>query len=686
MIELIDIRKEPNGNHVRLGCSCGKPALFVHDFRDDQLLFCKACGALASHRRLALSLDLSPDTPVFWDNVRISDDCPMINVSVPVILDICQTNSDEVHPYAGRVTKLSPDHCLVRLASEMEGGSSLIGRKVALKSEEAPLNHGIQGCIKEEIRPNTGDPIAYYNIALGTLSLIAKSTIEDYYEHACGLSSHARVMLYANDREAERLTRCLGEVLPKAEIHRVDSDAAARRLFEQQAIDMALLPPHVSLMKIVTSVRKRTGGKPRVIGLLRDISSGATSQALMLGADEVLGYNCSLSEMWHVLQDNRKNSGQKAESDAPAEDLPAVGPGGTQRINQPNLSVLEHETIRMLCMASETHDANSSNHLMRMSAYSAAIATQLDWSSQRVSQLATASKLHDVGKIGVPDHVLKKTGTLSAEERAIMQQHARFGYHILQASNLATLRMGANIALRHHERWDGKGYPDGIGGESIPVEAQIVSVADVFDALTTARAYKPAWDNERAIEFIRSQSGQMFNPDVVEAFQRALPEIMRAQLRFIDDFRDVWTERRRHSRYALEPLPVAMEVVMPEQTFQPYALEGNLCNLSEGGAKLLVTNLNNDLYLQLTTARRWARLHTGEEFGARTEQIMCEIVWNDYYALPDPNACLLGLNFQKISPHMRETIRELVERVGQPINEATSPGMAAALGGAAATA
>ncbi|OPZ09907.1 MAG: Cyclic di-GMP phosphodiesterase response regulator RpfG [candidate division BRC1 bacterium ADurb.BinA292] len=188
---------------------------------------------------------------------------------------------------------------------------------------------------------------------------------------------------------------------------------------------------------------------------------------------------------------------------------------------------LEDDSIRLLILTSETHDQNISNHLKRISSYSAAIARELNWSDEAAARLATASKLHDLGKIGVPDQILKKTGALTEEERTTMQQHTRLGYHILENSASEIMRLGAVIALRHHERYDGTGYPDGLVGDAIPIEAQIVSIADVFDALTTARPYKPAWPTDKTVQYIVDQAGKMFNPQVVDAFLKAMPEIKR---------------------------------------------------------------------------------------------------------------------------------------------------------------
>jgi putative two-component system response regulator len=126
--------------------------------------------------------------------------------------------------------------------------------------------------------------------------------------------------------------------------------------------------------------------------------------------------------------------------------------------------------------------------------------------------------MHDTGKIGIPHKILKKPGPLDPEEWAIMKTHSQLGYDILSRGSSSTFEMAASIALSHHEKWDGSGYPHGLAGPSIPIEARMVAVADVFDALTMKRPYKLAWSMDRAIQFIRDGSGKHFDPALVEVF------------------------------------------------------------------------------------------------------------------------------------------------------------------------
>ncbi len=143
--------------------------------------------------------------------------------------------------------------------------------------------------------------------------------------------------------------------------------------------------------------------------------------------------------------------------------------------------------------------------------------------------------MHDIGKVGTPDHILLKPGRLTEDELVIMRQHPRIGHDILKGSSSPMIQMAAQIALTHHEKFDGSGYPDGTAGEAIPLVGRIVAVADVFDALTSPRPYKEAWDLDRAIDFIRDGRGAHFDPACVDAFLALMPEVLLIRERFKDE-------------------------------------------------------------------------------------------------------------------------------------------------------
>jgi PAS domain S-box-containing protein len=184
------------------------------------------------------------------------------------------------------------------------------------------------------------------------------------------------------------------------------------------------------------------------------------------------------------------------------------------------LELERHEDLKRLALVAEFRDDKTAQHTERVGIVSALIAQELGLPDSDVQIIREAAPLHDIGKIGVPDAILLNTSGFSEAEWAVMRQHAELGHRILSSAQAPVLSTGAEIALGHHEWWDGSGYPQGLAGEQIPLAARIVALADVFDALTHDRPYKPAWALEAALDEIASLSGRQFDPAVVEAFQR----------------------------------------------------------------------------------------------------------------------------------------------------------------------
>jgi putative two-component system response regulator len=182
------------------------------------------------------------------------------------------------------------------------------------------------------------------------------------------------------------------------------------------------------------------------------------------------------------------------------------------------LRASEEETIHRLALAAELRDEETGQHIARVGCSAGLLAGRLNFAPNQVKLLRLASQLHDIGKIGIPDDILHKTGPLSAAERTVMEQHPAIGHGILSESRSPLMQTAATIALSHHERWDGGGYPFGLAGEHIPLAGRIVAVADVFDALTTGRPYRPAFSAEEATARIRAGRGGHFDPRIVEVF------------------------------------------------------------------------------------------------------------------------------------------------------------------------
>ena len=185
------------------------------------------------------------------------------------------------------------------------------------------------------------------------------------------------------------------------------------------------------------------------------------------------------------------------------------------------------ETIYRLLTASLWHDEETGMHLRRTGLFSEVLARAAGWSAAEAENLRLAAPMHDVGKIAIPDTILRKPGRLFLEEFAVMKQHTIFGAEMLAGSDVPMLQMAHEIALNHHERWDGEGYPAGLAGQAIPESARIVSIVDVYDALIHDRVYRPAVPEDQALEIMRQGSGVRFDPLLLSLFFIHLPEISR---------------------------------------------------------------------------------------------------------------------------------------------------------------
>jgi response regulator RpfG family c-di-GMP phosphodiesterase len=194
----------------------------------------------------------------------------------------------------------------------------------------------------------------------------------------------------------------------------------------------------------------------------------------------------------------------------------------------------ERDTLYALARAAEYRDPETGAHILRMANFARLIGERLGLSSQEQDVLLQAAPLHDLGKIGMPDHILLKPGPLTDAERAIMQQHATIGWQILRSHASPILQAGAVIAHSHHEKYDGSGYPLGLSGADIPLHGRIVAVADVLDALTSARPYKPAWPAQRAREYLCDGRGAHFDPQCVDAMLQHWPEALEIMRRYSD--------------------------------------------------------------------------------------------------------------------------------------------------------
>lgn len=206
-------------------------------------------------------------------------------------------------------------------------------------------------------------------------------------------------------------------------------------------------------------------------------------------------------------------------------------------INQTIAKVLqqEQEIIFQLSKAVEYREMETGGHITRIAYYAQWIAKILGLSETEQYLILKTAPLHDVGKVGIPDRILRKTGNLNKEEYEIMKRHTTIGHRILHGSSSYLLQTAAEIALTHHERYNGAGYPQGLHGSKIPLYGRIVALADVFDALTTENGYKKAWHTEDAFEYIQNKSGKHFDPDCVRAFLAGKDQILAIKEKYGDE-------------------------------------------------------------------------------------------------------------------------------------------------------
>ena len=176
------------------------------------------------------------------------------------------------------------------------------------------------------------------------------------------------------------------------------------------------------------------------------------------------------------------------------------------------------EIALRLITASEHRDNETGQHVRRIGLFAAELGRLLGWSQEAIDTIQAAAPMHDIGKIGVPDAILQKPGALTEDEWVTMKRHTSMGATILKGSTVPFIQMGARIAIGHHEKWDGSGYPAGLAGEAIPMEARITALVDVYDAVSNRRHYKEPWTEDKVIELIRKGSGQHFDPRLVELF------------------------------------------------------------------------------------------------------------------------------------------------------------------------
>ena len=297
-------------------------------------------------------------------------------------------------------------------------------------------------------------------------------------------------------------------------------------LYEQLEPDLLLLDLHMPVMdgfavlRALTSLRSAGAYLP-VIVLTADATQEAKHRALAEGATDFLTKPLDRIEVLLRIE-NQLRTRQLHRQLAEQNDLLE------QRVEERtrDLEAARVETLQCLARVTELRDDDTGRHAERVGMMSSILAAALGLDDEQVQLVRRAAPLHDCGKIGIPDFILLKPGRLTAEEFAAMQLHATLGVEILTGLESPVLRLAAEIAGTHHERWDGSGYPAALQGNQIPLGGRIVGLVDVFDALTHERPYKSAWTVDAAAAEIKQQAGKQFDPAVVEAFTQQLPSLV----------------------------------------------------------------------------------------------------------------------------------------------------------------
>lgn len=314
-----------------------------------------------------------------------------------------------------------------------------------------------------------------------------------------------------------------------------DSREAAS-LFQQSPTDLVLLDlnmPHKDGFEVLNEIREMEKDYPPVIVLtaLKDVDSRV--QALENGARDFISKPFDrvelLSRIHNMLEVRLLHMAVKNQNTLLEEMV---------RERTRELEETRMEIIRRLGRAAEYRDNETGLHIIRMSKFSQILGQAAGMGEQEAEMLLNASPMHDIGKIGIPDSILLKPGKLDAGEWETMKTHSTMGAKILSGHHSELMEMARVIALTHHEKWDGSGYPKGLSGEKIPLVGRIVALADVFDALTSERPYKKAWPVEEAISFIKDNSGKHFDPELTELFIANLDKII--------EIRDKYAEPEEH--------------------------------------------------------------------------------------------------------------------------------------------
>jgi putative two-component system response regulator len=333
---------------------------------------------------------------------------------------------------------------------------------------------------------------------------------------------HARILIVDDEPGNVELLR---RMLERAGFHKLDSTNDPREaadLYVRTRPDLILLDlhmPHLNGLEVMDRLNQIAEATYLPILMLTgDLSPDARRQALSRGAKDFVNKPFNPDEVLLRIRTLLETRFLYLQIQSQNQMLEAKVRERTRELESAQIEIIER-----LARAAEFRDDNTGQHTERVGRMAARLARELGLPDAQVSLIRRAAPLHDVGKIGIPDAILLKLGKLTSAEFELVKTHTTIGARILSGSRFSLLRMAEEIAFSHHERWDGAGY-EGLVGSRIPLAGRIVTVADVFDALTQKRPYKPAWPVGEAVAEIERQRGRQFDPDVVDAFLRVIEQ------------------------------------------------------------------------------------------------------------------------------------------------------------------